>query len=43
MEELSAAPASKVVRDAAEVGVSVGGAGDAGSRKRPPNVAGLQL
>jgi len=43
IEVLSVAPASKVVRDAAEVGVSIGGGGDAGIRKCPPRVAGLEL
>lgn len=43
MEVLSAALASRVVRDATEVGVSAGGGGDAGTRKRPPRVAGLEL
>jgi hypothetical protein len=43
VEALSAAPASKVVRDATEVGVSAGGGEGAGSRKRPPRVAGLEL
>jgi hypothetical protein len=42
-EELSAALASRVVRDATEVGVSAGGGGDAGTRRCAARVAGLEL